>query len=775
MRTSLIAAPRHGLARFLWVGRWWLFCMGCLSAIPLAIYQTDLGMDRSLAAMFSPSDPTLNQYQHLQQTFGGNLVVMLVYDDTELMTPEGVARNQKWTQSAESIEGVRGVLSVAKLVQAFAYIRPQFSLLGGSIPSNPEATPAPSKMLAEDDPVANSFRELFAGYTHGRDEQTAAIVAMLQPGHTESAIKDLQRLADQIPSQRAPVLVGEPVLLDDAFDMIQADGNRLALGTIGLLSLVMLLTLRDYRVVLLAAMAIAWATVCTRASIVALGMEMSLVSTILIAIIAVIVVAAVMHLGVRSRDSAGENVSSNSSESTVRVIAFLAIPILWTCLTDAAGFASLLKSDVRPVQQFGAMTAVAAVAIVAALIWFTPALMSLPSGKREQSHETPLDDRRSPSKRFLVHLVSTSLRHRKLLSMASVIALILCTIMVTRLKTETSFLSNFRDSSRIVQAYERVEQQLGGAGVWDVVLPAPDTITPEYANRVREFETELRELEVVDSVTGQTHGLTKVLSLADADEVAAMSPLLSLVTPEVRLAGMRTAIPTFADALLTFDPPQEGSQRQLRIMLRSEEGLPGEVKRKLIERVSQAAQGFDERSLVTGYSVLMSQLVSSLLRDQWNALAIALTLVGLLIGIATGSVRYAIVALLTNTLPVMFVLALMGLVGGGLDLGSAMIGAVSIGLSIDGSIHFLAGYQRGRVAGLDPSTAATEAATDVATPILLATLALVVGFGILMTSPFIPTATFGMLIAATLAASAATNLMLLPAVIVAVDRRTTSP
>jgi len=400
--------------------------------------------------------------------------------------------------------------------------------------------------------------------------------------------------------------------------------------------------------------------------------------------------------------------------------------------------------------------------------------MSLPSGKRTPLEPTHSNGAPSLSERFLVHLVSVSLRHSKLLSIVSIIALIVSITMVTQLRTETSFLSNFRETSNIVQAYARVEQQLGGAGVWDVVLPAPETISPDYVSRVQSLETKLRELEVVDSSTGEIHRLTKVLSLADADGVAAQSPLLSIVTPEVRLAGMRTAIPTFADALLTFDPPKEGETRELRIMLRSEESLPGEVKRELIDQVSQLAQKFDERALVTGYSVLMSQLVSSLLRDQWKALAIALALVGILIGIATGSLRYSLVALLTNTLPVMLVLAVMGLAGGGLDLGSAMIGAVSIGLSIDGSIHFLAGYQRGRSAGVDVVVAATEAATDVAAPILLATLALVIGFGILMTSPFIPTATFGMLIAATLAASALINLTLLPAAIVAVDGLTNS-
>lgn len=294
----------------------------------------------------------------------------------------------------------------------------------------------------------------------------------------------------------------------------------------------MLLTLRDYRVVLLATMAIVWATLCTRASIVALGMEMSLVSTILIAIIAVIVVAAVMHIGVRSRDNSNGSGESPVNESIVRVTAFLAIPILWTCLTDAAGFASLLNSEVRPVQQFGTMTAVAALAIVAALVWFTAALMSLPSGKRTPLEPTHSNGAPSLSERFLVHLVSVSLRHSKLLSIVSIIALIVSITMVTQLRTETSFLSNFRETSNIVQAYARVEQQLGGAGVWDVVLPAPETISPDYVSRVQSLETKLRELEVVDSSTGEIHRLTKVLSLADADGVAAQSPLLSIVTPK---------------------------------------------------------------------------------------------------------------------------------------------------------------------------------------------------------------------------------------------------
>ncbi len=98
-------------------------------------------------------------------------------------------------------------------------------------------------------------------------------------------------------------------------------------------------------------------------------------------------------------------------------------------------------------------------------------------------------------------------------------------------------------------------------------------------------------------------------------------------------------------------------------------------------------------------------------------------------------------------------------------MGAAMIAAVSIGLSIDGSVHFLAGYQRCRRRGHDSRVSSIHAAGNIGVPVLLATVALVVGFGVLSTSEFIPTATFGMLVAATLALGTAVNLTLLPAMV----------
>ncbi len=102
-------------------------------------------------------------------------------------------------------------------------------------------------------------------------------------------------------------------------------------------------------------------------------------------------------------------------------------------------------------------------------------------------------------------------------------------------------------------------------------------------------------------------------------------------------------------------------------------------------------------------------------------------------------------------------------------MGSAMIAAVSIGLSIDGSVHFLSSYRRQRSRGHRAEVAAVHSAGNVGAAIVLATLALVIGFGGLATSEFVPTATFGGLVAVALVLGAIVNLTVLPALMAKLD------
>ena len=148
---------------------------------------------------------------------------------------------------------------------------------------------------------------------------------------------------------------------------------------------------------------------------------------------------------------------------------------------------------------------------------------------------------------------------------------------VANLETETSFLNNFRPESEIARAYDLVEREFGGAGVWDIILNAPESLTQADMDSIRELQLKLKAIEINGT------RLSKVLSIADVEDALADLPLLSFASPEVRLAGMRLVMPVISNALLT--PPKPGSDRKLRIMLRSDEQLSADRKNMLIALV----------------------------------------------------------------------------------------------------------------------------------------------------------------------------------------------
>jgi uncharacterized protein len=393
-----------------------------------------------------------------------------------------------------------------------------------------------------------------------------------------------------------------------------------------------------------------------------------------------------------------------------------------------------------------------------------------------------VSDRWTFQPRFLAHLerfirrtsvrfAVVMIRFRIFVIAALILVCAMTFLGLGQLKIETSFLRNFREDSRIAAEYRVVEAALSGAGVWDVILDAPETLTDDYLKDVRAIQNRLREIDV------KGERLTKVLSMADADRIAAAIPLMRIVSPTIRLGGMRSAIPAFSDALLT---PDAAEGRKLRIMLRSREHLDAETKMALIARVeavvkketsTRAWQGHFEADSrpkpgrVTGYYVMIARLVSQIIGDQWRCLLWATGMVWLLLALATRSIRLATLALIPNLLPVLGVLGVIGWMDREMNMGAAMIAAVSIGLSIDGSIHYLVGYQRKLARGRSDRDAAIYSQRGVGLPIILATVALVIGFLGLGRSEFVPTATFGVLTAAALLLGATVTLTLLPVLV----------
>ncbi|MCC9600161.1 MMPL family transporter [Stieleria sp. JC731] len=747
------------------------FVLSILGIAILAIAypaSTRLKTDQSVQSLFGKNDPTIRQYQDLKTWFGNDEILVLMYRDSSLASSEGMQRSEKITTQIKSLDGVTAVLSPWVLDQAAE------GMSTASLPfglGNKIEDPLP-KLMRKDDPIGSGLNQIFSGYTHSIDFQHAAVVAMIDQEHSPETVEKIRTIADHwegSPGVSEVSLIGEPVLVDQAFALVNRDGNRLAITTVILLSLVVIVSLLDVRLVLLLSLIIGWTVIVTKATMYWIGIELSLIASILTAIVTVIAVTAVLHLGVRYHGRRRRGF--NRSEATQDVMTTMAAPIFWTCATDAAGFAALWFSEIQPVRQFGMMVALAALSVFAAILLFSPTcfmIAELNLGQSKLSYQVRIT---RSMRRLCFRVSSWFVENRWWTAIGTVVLIAVSVWIVTGAETETSFLSNFRDDSSIVVEYGRVEDNLGGAGVWDLVLEVNDPVTNDQLEIVRTLERQL--IDELGPI-----GLSKAISIADATEVIGRSNAGKWLPAALRIEAMRTRLPSFIAALVSDPLPSKAQRRKLRIMLRSPEGLPAAQKRTLMNRTTEIAQQYIDRgelvhvanepaptAMVTGYYVIMTKLVDQLVQDQWRCFAAATALIWLLMCFATRSIRQATAALVPNLLPAFLVLSAVSISGGTINMGAAMIAAVSVGLSIDGSVHLLMVYRRRRKIGRKSEAAAVSAAGNIGAPVLLATIALVAGFSVLSTSEFIPTATFGTLVAWTLIIGTWINLSLLPALV----------
>jgi predicted RND superfamily exporter protein len=645
---------------------------------------------------------------------------------------------------------------------------------------------------------------LFTGQTHAAQSDLVAIGVQLAPSDapnddSSTPLVSLRQLAQSAPGG---LLVGHVAMVDEGFREIERDGNRLGIYSTVSLSLLMLVGFRSIRWALIVVVVVQWSLILTRAVLVLLNWELTMVSSMLSSIVMVVGVATALHwmFGYQKEYASNAHVSDPSLRARIALEASMTRlwqPIVWAVVTDAIGFASLALSRVGPVQDYGSMMAIACGIVLLGIFTLVPTLALLPLGGlgsgwlgldwmglgKHSSYALGTVPGEAGIQVALRQILNTVTRQRFLVIAAAALLLLFGSLGSSRLKVETDFLKNFQSNSPIAQAYRAVETELGGAGVWDVMIPAPMPMTEEYFDRVLALEKELLAIEVPSQEPGaEPLKLTSALSLADTDRVARTAAVLRMIPLEARLLGMQQSMGSFFATLLS--PPQRGSidgerPRALRLMLRSRERSESEQKTELIARVRQVVQKHreglgsvrTEDTAVAGYYVLLTKLVEHVVADQWKSFLAAALGIGIAMTIALRSIKFALVALVPAVLPSLVVLGILGTLGVRMNLGAAMIAAVSMGLGVDSSLHYLFRYRQERAAGnsLEQALASSQSETGMA--VLMATMALVIGFGSMAVSDFLPTVAFGSLAAWTMLGGLLGNLCLLPALVTWLDTK----
>jgi len=203
----------------------------------------------------------------------------------------------------------------------------------------------------------------------------------------------------------------------------------------------------------------------------------------------------------------------------------------------------------------------------------------------------------------------------------------------------------------------------------------------------------------------------------------------------------------------------------MRLYLRAREQKPAEIKLALIDRVESEAREVFPEARTTGLYVLIAKLVTSLLGDQLKSFTIAAIAIVLAMSVAFRSLWIGLASLAPNVFPILLVIGGMGWLGVPINIGTAMIACVSMGLTVDSSIHYLTGYRRERELGKSHLEAIRETHVGVGRALVFANVALIIGFTVLVLSNFIPLVYFGVLVSLAMFGGLLGNLILLPLVL----------
>ena len=748
----------------------------------LAVVGKHVAYEQSIQSFFADDDPAVIDYARAAEAFGSDNFVFIAYDDPDLLTPAGMDRVAELADSVrpDQIDAVLGVESLDAMPQLWTIDdrliqlarMPAFLRRGavGALKGLVGRMETPNDLLS----VAGAIRtagsagldDLRARITghpllrgtvvDARGTTTAVVVRLKGMGEQEpkATIAALRERADAFGAKhkfKRPALVGPPVLLADGYTAIEVDGRRLAIVGMALIGLVTLTATRSlwWAIVPIVAGWLVW--LATETILAILGLKLSLSGGPLVAQIIVLTMPAVSHLAIHFRDDLrAERDRRLAARST---LAAVTTPIVWCALTGAIGYGALLTSNVVPIRQFGAILGVATLSAAILTLLISPVAM-LPPFRLERTVRFGSTSRIGTA---LSRLTTWVYKHPAPVVFGMLLVVLPPAAGVLRLRNESNYINAFKSTSRVVEDYRFVESRLGGIGLISLIVPLGTEINPDNLDALRTLGQEVRELR-----QGDRPAASQVVSLATALDPEGRLAALGAegYAESIRIKLDLIAASPQAELLRSFWDRESGKGR---VVVRLIEQQPAQAKEALFDGVTSLGRAaFGPEVDLTGLSYLLTQTTRGVIATQWSTFTWSALGIFLMLTLAFRGPVLAVLALLPTLLSVGLVLGLMGWVGVKLDIATALIASVALGLSVDDTFHCLLLFRRHRATRpFEESLMSSYAVTGPG--VLLSSFAVAVGFAVLSLSEFVPFSNFGTMVGIATAGSSLGNLVLLPA------------
>ena len=678
-------------------------------------------------------------YREYVARWGSDELIVLGWEVPDAFAPAALAQLRDLTGALLAIDGVRWVSSLDTA----------FTVDTG--PFGPYARPLVPDEL--DDPSGVRAAALASPFARGAlvsaDGRMLLAAVQLEgesfdnTAHERHVLAELDRLLAQPEFAALHVqLVGSPVFNRALSQLNRRDNALFTPLALAIIALSLLALFRSALPPLLALAVLGTSVVWTLGTMGWLGVPLNITTSLLPPLLMVIAVADGIHVVTGYVDELGNGCSRE--RALRRTLDEVATACLWTSLTTALGFASLLTVQIESVRSFAGFAALGVlIALFCSLVLMPALLVRLPL-ERAARHRAPL-----PGFGWLARAA-----RRPGLALGLALAPVLAAaVALPRVEVATHDGEFFSPAHPINRAYRLLETRLGGVTPFELELTPPPGTPLRSAETVGAARALQRELAAIPELTPGTSIADLLLASTpglDLDDSAAVERALFLV---------QAVAPQEVQAFLHDAPPRAriGARALAMTSARSAELLA-----LVRERAAQVLPpGWSARA--TGLVPVFSQMEQYLVQGQVSSYGLAVASVFAVWAVGFRSLRLAAIALVVNLVPIALGGVLMAVLGIRLDVATVMVASIALGIIDDDTVHLITTWKRGVDETGDPEAALGRAFEVAGRAIAVTSLILLAGFAALTLSGFQPTAHFGLLVCAAVGAALLADLLILPA------------
>ena len=505
--------------------------------------------------------------------------------------------------------------------------------------------------------------------------------------------------------------------------------------------------------------------------------KVTVVSANFVSILMIISISLMVHLIVRYQELGIFNKEINQKDLVNKTLRQMFLPCLYTALTTIAAFASLIVSDIKPIIDFGLIMVIGiSITFIFAFIFFGSSLSIIKKGS--------LDFGSDKSKNITLYIHSFVENYPIPILISSFIIFAFSVLGISQLTVENKFIDYFKPSTEIYKGLSLIDQKLGGTATLDVIIDAPEsededtdiTFDDEFDDFGEILEDEIDQqgywfnsdnlfyLETIHDYLENRPEIGKVLSVSSGIKLAEIANSGERLT-DLELTLLRKLLPEDIESQL-LSAYITNDDNQVRLSARVIESYEGLNRKELISSVKYDLENkfniSEDKYKLTGISVIYNNLLQSLFGSLIGSIGIVFLSIFVMFLFLFKSIKLASIGMIPNFLAAGAVIGTIGLTGIPLDVMTVTVAAVSIGMGVDNTIHYIFRFKKEFLESNDYLKSTKNTHATIGRALFYTSTTIVLGFLVLATSNFSPTVFFGIFTSLSMIMAIIGSLFLLP-------------